>query len=182
MSRRGRTRTQDSSAPDKCRPHGIKKLGTGRNARFTGTCFVAQPYAPPHGEYYERILKPAIKRTGLQPIRADVDLTGAGPVIDQVREEIQAASVLVIDLSTRNPNVYYELGLAHAWNKPVVLIISSTEPSIPFDVQHIRVIRYDVTNPFWGIKLKDEVTENVVSALNNYNQPTFKADAHGRRK
>ena len=60
--------------------------------------------------------------------------------------------MLVAELTSRNPNVLYELGLAHALKKPVVLI-SSNEHDIPFDVRHIRVIYYNMNDPFWGSKL-----------------------------
>ena len=79
---------------------------------------------------------------------------------------INAAKVLVAELTTRNPNVFYELGLAHALEKPVVLR-SSNEVDVPFDLKHIRVIYYDVTDPFWGNKLMDKVAENILSAIEN---------------
>ena len=84
----------------------------------------------------------------MQPVRADAEIFGTGKIIDQVWGGINAAKVLVAELTIRNTNVFYELGLAHALNKPVVLI-SSNEPDVPFDLQHIRVIYYDVTDPFW---------------------------------
>jgi hypothetical protein len=59
-----------------------------------------------------------------------------------------------------------QLGLAHALQKPVVLI-SSNEEDVPFDVRHVRVIYYDVNDPFWGEKLIAKVAENVASALAN---------------
>jgi hypothetical protein len=59
-----------------------------------------------------------------------------------------------------------ELGLAHALHKPVVLI-SSNEAGVPFDVRHVRVIYYELTDPFWGEKLIAKVAENVVSAIRN---------------
>lgn len=74
--------------------------------------------------------------------------------MDQVWSGINAARVLVAEMTTRNANVFYELGLAHALKKPVVLI-SSNEDDVPFDLKHIRVIYYDVTDPFWGAKLLD---------------------------
>ena len=46
--------------------------------------------------------------------------------------------MLVAELTSRNPNVFYELGIAHALKKPVVLV-SATEDDVPFDVRHIRV-------------------------------------------
>ena len=60
----------------------------------------------------------------------------------------------------------YELGLAHALNKPVVLV-SSNQEDVPFDLQHIRVIYYDMRDPFWGERLIAKVAENIVSALKN---------------
>ena len=58
--------------------------------------------------------------------------------MDQVFTGISAAKVLVAELTMRNPNVFYELGLAHALKKPVVLV-SSNEDDVPFDLHHIRV-------------------------------------------
>ena len=71
-----------------------------------------------------------------------------------------------------NPNVFYELGLAHALKKPVVLI-SSNEGDVPFDLKHIRVIYYDVTDPFWGQKLVEKVAENIISAIKNPEEAIF---------
>jgi hypothetical protein len=93
--------------------------------------------------------------------------------MDQVWSGINAAKVLVAELTTRNPNVFYELGLAHALKKPVVLV-SSNAGDVPFDLKHIRVIYYDVTDPFWGTKLLDKVAENILSAIQNPEEAVFK--------
>lgn len=144
----------------------LKKLGASVAVKAGETCFVMQPFAPPHGDYYEKIFKPAIDKTGLKPVRADADIFGTGNIIDQIWRGIKAAKVLVAELTTRNANVLYELGLAHALKKPVVLV-SSNQPDVPFDLHHIRVIYYDVTDPFWGTKLIEKVAENILSALKN---------------
>lgn len=151
----------------------LKKLERKVKVSATDTCFVMQPFASPFGDYYEKIYKPAIEKAGLKPVRADADIFGTGKIIDQVWRGINDAQVLVAELTTRNPNVFYELGLAHAYEKPVVLV-SSTEDDVPFDLQHIRVIYYDVTDPFWGPKLIDKVAENVLSALKNPEEAVFK--------
>jgi hypothetical protein len=80
---------------------------------------------------------------------------------------------LVAELTSKNPNVFYELGLVHALNKPVVLV-SSNDKDVPFDLHHIRVIYYDVQDPFWGSKLIEKVAENILSALNNPEEAIFK--------
>ena len=96
-----------------------------------------------------------------------------GKIIDQIWDGIHAARVLVAELTGRNPNVFYELGLAHALQKPVVLV-ASNEGDIPFDVKHIRVIYYDVQDPFWGEKLIAKLAENVLSAISNPQEAVFK--------
>lgn len=144
----------------------LKKLGKSVEISSTDTCFVMQPFASPLGDYYNKIYDPAIRKAGLNPIRADQDIFGTGKIIDQIWSGINSAKVLIAELTQRNPNVFYELGLAHALKKPVVLV-SSNQEDVPFDLQHIRVIYYDVNDPFWGNKLIDKVAENILSALKN---------------
>jgi hypothetical protein len=80
--------------------------------------------------------------------------------------------IFLASLRAANPNVFYELGLAHALKKPVVLI-SSNGDDVPFDLKHIRVIYYDVNDPFWGDKLIEKVAENIVSAIKNPEEALF---------
>jgi len=144
----------------------LKKLERSVKVGATDSCFVMMPFAAPMGGYYESLYRPAIEKAGLQPLRADAEIFGAGKIMDQVWAGIRRAKVLVAELTTRNPNVFYELGLAHALRKPVVLV-SSNQDDVPFDLQHIRVIYYDVTDPFWGQKLISKVAENILSAIEN---------------
>jgi len=57
--------------------------------------------------------------------------------------------VLVAELTGGNPNVLYEPGLAHALRKPVELV-SSNDGDVPFHVRQVRVIYYEMKDPFWG--------------------------------
>lgn len=144
----------------------LKKLERSVKVAATDTCFMMMPFAAPLGGYYESVYRPAIEKAGLRPVRADAEIFGAGKIMDQIWSGIRGAKVLVAELTTRNPNVFYELGLAHALEKPVVLI-SSNEEDVPFDLHHIRVIYYDVNDPFWGQKLITKVAENILSAIEN---------------
>ena len=150
----------------------LKKLGKDVTIEAGDSCFVMMPFAEPHNNYYSLVYEPAIKKAGLKPIRADHEIFGSGKIMDQVWSGINTAKVLVAELTTKNPNVFYELGLAHALKKPVVLV-SSNEEDVPFDLHHIRVIYYDVNDPFWGQKLLDKVAENVLSALKNPEEAIF---------
>jgi len=170
-------RVVDASADDRSTSEPsdrLKKLGRAASVAAGDSCFVMQPFAVPLGDYYEKVYKPAIEKAGLKPVRADADIFGTGKIMDQVWEGINTAKVLVAELTSRNPNVFYELGLAHALKKPVVLVFSREE-DVPFDLHHIRVIYYDVNDPFWGAKLIEKVAENILSALNNPDEAIFKA-------
>ncbi|MCR6737124.1 MAG: hypothetical protein NVV83_24860 [Afipia sp.] len=151
----------------------IKKLSTAAKVSAGDTCFVVMPFVSPIGEYFQQIYEPAITKAGMRAVRADADIFGTGKIIDQIWSGINSAKVLVAELTMRNPNVFYELGLAHALDKPVVLV-SSNEEDVPFDLKHIRVIYYDVKDPFWGQKLIDKVAENILSALKNPEEAVFK--------
>jgi hypothetical protein len=161
-----------TSTPDRDSEASLKK-SAGPKIAVGDSCFVVMPFAGSIGGYYQHIYEPAIKKAGLRAVRADADIFGTGKIIDQIWSGINASKVLVAELTTRNPNVFYELGLAHALNKPVVLV-SSNENDVPFDLQHIRVIYYDVNDPFWGQRLIDKVAENIVSALKNPEEAVFK--------
>jgi hypothetical protein len=151
----------------------LKKLGKGVRIEHGDTCFVVMPFAEPIGGYYKAVYEPAIEKAGLRAVRADDEIFATGKIVDQVWQGLTGAKVLVAELTDRNPNVFYELGLAHALEKPVVLV-SSNQNDVPFDLQHIRVIYYDMRDPFWGEKLIAKVAENVLSAIKNPGEAIFK--------
>jgi len=74
--------------------------------------------------YYQELYVPAIKEAGFEPIRAD-ELFTTGSVVEQGGDQIEKAKLLLADLSGKNANVFYELGLAHAARKPVVFTASN---------------------------------------------------------
>ena len=156
----------------------LRKLEKTTTVGVNDSCFVMQPFASPLGDYYEKIYRPAIEKAGLRAVRADAEIFATGKIMDQVWNGINTAKVLVAELTSRNPNVFYELGLAHAMKKPVVLV-SAKEDDVPFDLQHIRVIYYDTNDPFWGSKLIEKVAENILSAIKNPGEAVFKSAIGG---
>jgi hypothetical protein len=60
------------------------------------------PFGPPVGDYYQQIYEPAIRKAGLRAVRADADIFGTGKIIDQIWDGINAAKVLVAELSFTN--------------------------------------------------------------------------------
>ena len=117
------------------------------------------PFKEPFDMYYTAIFKPAIEEAGLKPVRAD-DLFRLSVIVSDIWQMIRGAGVLLAELTTKNANVFYELGLAHALGKPVVLV-SENMSDVPFDLQQLRVLLYDKDNPSWG----DSFTLEIVSSL-----------------
>lgn len=121
------------------------------------------PFGQYFDAYYQNALKPAIVDSKLGPVRAD-EIYGAGAIIEDIYEAIKSATVLVADVTGKNPNVSYELGMAHALNKPVVIITQSTE-DVPFDYKHLRHIRYDVREITWVENLRKSITTTIEAVL-----------------
>lgn len=123
------------------------ELGEIRNS-----CFVVMPFDPLFDIEYERVLKMAIEEVDLECIRAD-QIFGKPRVMDDIWKSIRSSRVIVAELTDRNPNVLYEVGLAHAIGKPVI-IITRNEEDVPFDLRALRYLFYDINDPDWGRNLK----------------------------
>lgn len=108
-------------------------------------CFTIMPFGGWFDDYYETIYSPAIENAGLRPFRAD-DIYTPGSITNDIWNYTKKSKLLLADLTDKNPNVFYELGLAHALAKPVILITEDVE-DIPFDLRPLRVIKYDKNLP-----------------------------------
>lgn len=76
-------------------------------------CFVVMPFSGQFNDIYRQIYVPAIRKVGLEPLRAD-DIYDNQPIIQDIKQSIQNATVVLAEVTGRNPNVNYELGMAHA--------------------------------------------------------------------
>lgn len=129
------------------------------------TCFVISPFGEPFDTYFSHIVKPALEDSGLFAVRGD-SLYRPTTIIDDIWQGIRDAKLLIAELTDRNPNVFYELGLAHAISKPVILIAKCIE-DVPFDLRSIRVLVYDKDHPEWGGRLKANLTRAIQEVLLN---------------
>jgi hypothetical protein len=123
------------------------------------SAFVLMPFCDPYNSYYEAIFKPALEDSGYRVSRAD-DLFEARPIILSIQTSILEADLLLCEMSGRNPNVFYELGLAHAIGRPAILV-SHIDDDIPFDLRHIRVITYNYSLAGWEAKLREDIRQAV---------------------
>jgi hypothetical protein len=127
------------------------------------TCFIIMPFGGDFDEYYKEIYKPAVLSSGLKPLRAD-DLYRPSTIISDIWEMINSSKIMLADLSELNANVMYELGLAHAVAKPVILISDSID-TIPFDLRGLRILTYNKNKPNWSTQLSDDVKNAIQETL-----------------
>lgn len=111
------------------------------------SCFVIMPIADCEGyekghfaHVYNDIIKPAIEKTEFVAIRAD-EVKETNLIHLDILKKLIDAPIAVCDLSTRNPNVLFELGIRQAFDKPVVLIQEKGTPKI-FDIAPLRYLEY----------------------------------------
>lgn len=115
--------------------------------KTTNKCFVIMPISDPEGYepghfkcVYDDIFKPAIEEAGFEPKRADDDGSSSMIQVNIIKDIIESP-MAICDLSTRNPNVLFELGIRQAFDLPVVLVQEERTPRI-FDINTINTIDY----------------------------------------
>ena len=115
---------------------------TPRHPGERRACFVAMPYGDK--SWFEPVKQTIINAGAAMNFDCSVslDMSTAGQIIEQIWQQLRAAEAVVADLTRSNPNVYYEVGLAHALGKQIIFITQDRDP-LPFDVSTSRCVRYD---------------------------------------
>ena len=126
-------------------------------------CFVLMPFRDPFNGYYEHIIKVTVKAAGLEPLRGD-EVFGARPIIQDVWERIWRARIVIADVTDRNPNVNYELGICHSLGVPTILITRTME-DVPFDYRHRRCIVYKTEEATWVERLSAAIEATIRAVL-----------------
>jgi len=94
---------------------------------------------------YKELIAPGIEQAGLEPLRAEEEMTG-GIIHKPMFERLIMCDYAVADLTTANANVFYELGVRHAvrpWS--TVLLFAAGGSQLPFDVAPLRALPYNLT-------------------------------------
>lgn len=138
------------------------------------TCFIIMPISDQDGydkghftRVYQHLIKPACEKAGFKAIRADDEIKTNYIVIDIIKK-ILDSDIVICDLSAKNPNVMYELGIRQAFNKKSVLIKDNKTGRI-FDIQGLRTIDYDE-----NLRI-DEVQKNIANIAKTLKE-TFEYD------
>lgn len=130
------------------------------------TLFILMPFSQDLEPVFD-VIREAADAAGLRSFRADA-ISAAGPIIDQIFESIAKSGLIVADLTGRNQNVIYELGLANAMGKDTVLLSQNLQ-DVPFDIRSQRVLIYEPS-----LKSMRELRQRLIEAFHHYRG---KADA-----
>ena len=122
------------------------------------------PFAEEFTDVYQYLIKEGLESAGYIVKRAD-DIKSQNNILSDIVQGIVSSDLIITDLTGANPNVYYELGIAHALNKNVILLTQEIG-ELPFDLRSYRVISYNVHFSKMN-EAKNELSELASKAYNN---------------
>lgn len=123
--------------------------------------FIVMQFTEDYNQLYTEVIKPVCESYGLEVERADEFYT-ATPIIQDIVKSIKNASVIIAEITPDNPNVFYEVGYAHAIEKPTILLSDVKREKLPFDISGFRTLFYENT-----IAGKTKVERNLKKFLEN---------------
>ncbi|MGA2239363.1 MAG: hypothetical protein ABSG74_09145 [Candidatus Bathyarchaeia archaeon] len=110
-------------------------------------CFVLLPFKEPFLRIFKDHIRPTLEEIGLRVMNSD-DIFSTKEIMESIWEYVNKARIIVADVTGRNSNVFYELGMAHTVGKPVI-ILTQDESDVPFDLRHLRYYKYTDNEQGW---------------------------------
>lgn len=123
-------------------------------------CFIIMPFSIESlNDVYELYIKGSIEeKTSFICVRGD-DIFGSNIIYDDILNSIKNADIILADLTGKNANVFYEVGISHTLNKKVILLAQSMD-DVPFDLKHFRICLYD-TSPRGLMNLRSVIPSHI---------------------
>ncbi|MBC6934417.1 MAG: DUF4062 domain-containing protein [Chloroflexi bacterium] len=112
-------------------------------SQFSCDVFMIMPFSPEFQPIYTDHIVPVADELKLAIKRGD-NFYSEHAIMAEVWSAIYASRVVIAECTGRNPNVFYELGIAHTLGKPAIMLTQDIE-DVPFDLRHLRVIVYENT-------------------------------------
>jgi hypothetical protein len=137
-------------------------FGVPQKPSVRADVFVIMPFVKELKPVYDDHIRSAVPKMNLTVARGD-DFFTAKSVMSDIWNAMNACRLVIADCTGRNPNVFYEMGIAHTLGKPVILI-SQNKEDIPFDIQHIRYLIYEFT-PRGMLEFEKNLTATIQSEL-----------------
>jgi len=131
------TETIASAIRLEVRPHAFVIMPFGKKKGSDGSLY-------DFNSIYTQLIKPALEMAGFEPFRADEETT-SGDILTDMFQELLLADLCIADMSIDNANVFYEIGIRHAFRKRGIVHIQAGRAYMPFDVFNVRTIPYHIT-------------------------------------
>jgi O-acetyl-ADP-ribose deacetylase (regulator of RNase III) len=150
-------------------------------------CFVIMPFGTklsPSGTeidfevFYEEVIREAVVALGFEPVRSD-KIPGPGSIHERMFRHIAADEFAIVDITTLNANVIYELGLRHALRRSITVLLQKTGESIPFNIHGQSVILYSGERADYE-KTRDLIKNSIRAALQTNDADSPITDDHRR--
>jgi hypothetical protein len=135
--------------------------------QFRADVFMIMPFRDQFNGIYQNVVRPVVASLNLTLKRGDEFSSVTGVIMQEIWAAINACQLVIVEITEVNANVYYELGIAHTLGKPAILLTQATDvEQIPFDIRHLRYIRYSNTIE-GGEKLSQDLRKAIVWILND---------------
>ena len=108
-------------------------------------CFVIMPFAPELNCFYLYLALHIEREHGILCRRADQRFS-TRPVREKIDDYVRGADIIIADCSGNNPNVLYELGIAHTLDKDCILITQDSTSAMPSDIRLFEFLKYDLAH------------------------------------
>lgn len=136
-------------------------------SQFQMDLFMVMPFEEPYNSIYENIIVPTAHSLNLIIKRGDEFASQRGSIMSEVWAALNGCRLVIAETTLVNPNVYYELGIAHTLGKPTVLLTQHTDfKNVPFDIQHMRFIAYE-NSIDGGEQLRESLHKSILWILND---------------
>jgi len=122
---------------------GTIRIGNYRVRTARPKIFMVMEFSSPYNEIYLEVIKRISSEFGID-INTSNETFGPGIILEDIVRQIIESKAVIAEITPANPNVYYEVGYAHAIKKPTILIAEKST-KLPFDVSPFRVLLYENT-------------------------------------
>src|SRR5688572_27790031 len=119
------------------RPHAFVIMPFGKKKGADGSIY-------DFNVIYTQLIKPTLEGAGFESFRADEE-SSSGDILTDMFQELLLADLCLVDMSIDNANVFYELGIRHAFRKRGMVHIQAGRAYMPFDIFNVRTIPYHIT-------------------------------------
>jgi tetratricopeptide (TPR) repeat protein len=151
VSHEAEKKTQETKTPDLSTE--VETMSGSIHREIRPHAFVIMPFGKKKGAdgslydfnaIYTQLIKPSLEAAGFESFRADEE-TSSGDILTDMFQELLLADLCICDMSVDNANVFYELGIRHAFRKRGIVHIQAGRAYMPFDVFNVRTIPYHLT-------------------------------------